>query len=134
MTTDDRVLALVAVAAAGVYSWVAAGLRPFTVEQEVMVAIPAVVVLVAALRPSRAPGRGAALRTSRGSAALWLGLAGLAVIWELVAFFSSPRSDHPTLSVMADEVMSVHPGRALIFLLWLTLGWLLVRTAGVARR
>ena len=87
MTTDDRVLALVAVAAAGVYSWVAAGLRPFTVEQEVIVAIPAVVVLVAALRPSRAPGRGAAFARRAGLAAPWLGLAGLAVIWELVAFF-----------------------------------------------
>ena len=89
MTTDDRVLALVAVAAAGVYSWVAAGLRPFTVEQEVMVAIPAVVVLVAALRPHHTPGSGAAVRASRGSAALWLGLVALAFAWELAAYFSS---------------------------------------------
>ena len=37
------------------------------------------------------------------------------------------RADHPTLSVIADDIMSVHVGRALMFLLWLTLGWLLVK-------
>ena len=45
---------------------------------------------------------------------------------KLLAYFSTPRHDHPTLSVIADEIMSVHVGRALMFLLWLALGWLLV--------
>ena len=48
-----RRFALVVLLAAAVYSWVAAGFRPFTIAEEVMVAIPAIVVLVAAWRPSR---------------------------------------------------------------------------------
>jgi hypothetical protein len=95
-----------------------------------MVAIPALVVFVAAWRPSRpAPD----VRWSRPSVVLWLGVVVLAVGWELVAYFSSPRHDHPTLSVMADAVMSVHAGRAMMFLLWLTLGWALVRRPGGER-
>jgi hypothetical protein len=46
------VVPLVVVAVA-VYSWVAAGLRPFTIGEEVVVAIPALVVFAAAWRPTR---------------------------------------------------------------------------------
>ena len=95
------------------YSWVAAGLRPFTIGEEVMVAIPALVVFAAAWRPTRPPPP---VRSSRASVALWLGLVILAVGWELFAFFSSPRDDHPTLSVITDEIMSVHAGRAVALL------------------
>lgn len=124
----SRWFALFVVVAVGVYSWVAAGLRPFTSPIEVMVAIPAIVVLVAAWL-SRAADEHTVVRSSRASAALWLGLVVLALGWELYAFFSLPRADHPTLSVIADEIMSVHPGRALIFVLWLMLGWLLVASS-----
>jgi hypothetical protein len=116
--------------AVAVYSWVAAGLRPFTTGEEIMVAIPALVVFAAAWKPTREPP---AVRWSRASVALWLGLVVVTVGWELLAYFSSPREDHPTLSVIADEIMSVHPGRALLFLLWLTLGWLFVRSPGRPR-
>jgi len=114
---------------AAVYSWVAAGFHPFTLAEEIMVAIPALVVFAAAWRPSRPP---ATVRWSRASVALWLGLVVLTVGWELLAYFSKPRHDHPTLSVIADEIMSVHPGRALLFFLWLALGWLLVRNPRTA--
>ncbi len=90
-----------------------------------MVAIPALVVFAAAWRPTREPP---AVRWSRASVALWLGVVVVTVGWELLAYFSSPREDHPTLSVIADEIMSVHPGRALLFVLWLALGWLFVRS------
>jgi hypothetical protein len=128
LRSDDRrrwFVPLVVVFVA-VYSWVAAGLRPFTLGEEIMVAIPAILVLVAAARPSPPALEGTAARSSRGSAALWLGLVAIAFVWELFAYFSSPRHDHPTLSVIADEIMSVHFGRAVLFLLWLALGWLFV--------
>jgi hypothetical protein len=114
---------------AAVYSWVAAGFHPFTVAEEIMVAIPALAIFAAAWGPSRPP---ATVRWSRPSVALWLGLVVLTIGWELLAYFSTPRHDHPTLSVIADEIMSVHPGRALLFFLWLALGWLLVRTPHAA--
>ena len=129
---DRRATTAVVVAAVAVYSWVAAGLRPFTLAEEVLVAIPALLVLVVAMRTS-GPGRtGLPDTPSRGSVAIWLGLVVIAAGWELNAYFSSPRSAHPTLSVIADDVMSVRPGRALVFALWLALGWVLVRGSRAA--
>jgi hypothetical protein len=109
------------------YAWVAAGLRPFTLSEEVLVAVPALLGLAAAMRASGTMRTESADWSWRGSAAIWLGLVVVAAAWELNAYFSSPRSAHPTLSVIADNVMSVHPGRALVFVLWLALGWVLVR-------
>ena len=114
------------IVAIGVYAWVAAGLRPFTIGEEVMVTLPALLVFAGACWPRRATGTPGATRSSRGSIFVWLGLVGLAFAWELFAYFSSPREQHPTLSVIADEVMSVQPGRALLFLAWLALGALLI--------
>jgi hypothetical protein len=109
------------------YSWVAAGRRPFTLAQELLVAFPAVLCLAAATLTPGTVRADASGRSWRGSAAVWLGLFAVMVAWELNAYFSSPRSAHPTLSVIADDVMSVQPGRALVFVLWLASGWVLVR-------
>ena len=109
------------------YSWVAAGRRPFTLSEELLVAFPAVLCLAVAMWTPGTVRADPSDRSWRGSAAVWLGLFAVTAAWELNAFFSSPRSAHPTLSVIADEIMSVQPGRALVFLLWLALGWVLVR-------
>jgi hypothetical protein len=118
-------------AAVAAYSWVAAGFRPFTLPEDVLVAIPALLGLVVATMRTSDPVRTDS--PSRGSAAIWLGLVVVATGWELNALFSSPRSAHPTLSVIADDVMSVRPGRALVFVLWLALGWVLVRRPRATR-
>jgi hypothetical protein len=127
-----------AIAAAG-YAWVAAGLRPFTLAQEFAVAVPAsVVVGMAALSAAREPPADARdrapTRAWRASAAVWLGLFVLALGWQLGAYFSSPRSAHPTLSVLVEEAMSTHAGRAAVFLAWLALGLLLATSARATRR
>jgi hypothetical protein len=122
VTHPRAVRTTVVVVASAVYAWVAAGQRPFTLAEEVMVAIPAAAVLmVAVIRPSWSRSDAA-----RGSTGPWIVLAGVALAWELIAFFSSPRHDHPTMSTIADEIMSVHAGRAVVFFLWLALGWSLV--------
>jgi uncharacterized membrane protein len=64
-------------------------------------------------------------RARRLAGATWIGLVAVLLAWELTAYFSSPRHDHPTLSTVADYIMSSHPGRAAMFALWLALGWLL---------
>ena len=120
------------VAAVAAYSWVAAGARPFTLPEDVLVAIPALIVLALAIRSSGNTRTDATDSPSRGSVAVWVGLVVVATGWELAAVFSSPRSAHPTLSVIADDVMSVRPGRALVFVLWLALGWVLVRGSRAA--
>jgi hypothetical protein len=80
-----------------------------------------------------APGRSGHARAyrrglsgqARGGALMWVVLFGALAAWELTAFFSSPRHDHPTLSSIADTIMSTHPGRAGMFLAWLALGGVL---------
>jgi hypothetical protein len=123
-------LAVAAIAGTVLYAWVAAGLRPFTWPENAAVAIPVVLVLVLLARwwgrpmdPANPDPEHA--RARRVAGAVWIGLVALLVAWELIAYFSSPRHDHPTLSTVADDIMSNHPGRAAMFALWLALGWLL---------
>jgi hypothetical protein len=106
------------------YSWWAAGLLPFSAPIDTAVAIPAgiAVALAWGRNPTGWPADKPPL-TWR-AAAPWLGWIGLLVVLETVNYFSSPRSDHPTLSSMADSLMGSHAGRAAVFAAWLALGWL----------
>jgi hypothetical protein len=83
-------------------------------------AIPIVAALVFVRR--HVPSVGAEAPAARRGLAVWGGLFALAFVWELTAYFSSPRQDHPTLSTIADNVMSSHVGRTAAFALWLALG------------
>ena len=121
----SRVALIVVIVVGIVYSWIAAGFRPFTTPEDIVVALPVIPVLVLALwwrgsRPDPAP-TGTTHTAPRGTA-MWLVLLGALVVWELAAYASTPRDDHPTLSSIADSIMSTHPGRAAIFALWLALG------------
>jgi hypothetical protein len=123
-------LAVATIAGTLLYSWVAAGLRPFTGPENVAVALPVLLALVFLARrwgqPVDAPDPDPEhARACRVAGTVWIGLVSLLVAWELVAYFSSPRYDHPTLSTVADDIMSNHPGRAAMFVLWLALAWLL---------
>ncbi len=123
------------IGAALVYSWFAGGYRPFTWPMEIAVSIPIVVALVLALRRRGLTILDAGpMRARRIGFAIWAGFFALATAWELIAYFSLPRYDHPTLSVITDSVMSTHPERSLTFALWLVLGWLFFAEAPAARR
>jgi len=119
----------VPVAVALAYAWVAAGLRPFTLPMDTAVAVPVIVVLgISWRRPGPAGGTRAGAEASplpRRGLAVWIGLVGLLATWQLIAFMSSPRHDHPTLSSIAGAVMGTHPGRAAMFAVWLEIGWVL---------
>jgi hypothetical protein len=124
-------MATIASIGALLYSWVAAGRRPFTTAQAVMVVIPALALLLGALLQ---PSRPAPRVDARASLAVWVALAAVALAWQLLAYFDSPRRDHPTLSSLADDVMRDRPGRALMFLVWLALGWCILRPRARWRR
>jgi hypothetical protein len=115
---------VVVVVAALAYSWVASGLRPFTHPEAVAVSIPLVAAGIALLRSRPAPGDAAAPR--RGLS-VWAALFAALMAWEIVQFFAKPRSEHPTLSSIADAVMSTHPGRFAMFAIWLAVGYWLFR-------
>jgi hypothetical protein len=108
-----------------VYAWIAAALRPFTLPEYVLVALPMIpVVVFTGRRALSEPPEGAAIAEGdwHRAALLWLAVLLVLVTWELLALFSSPRDDHPTLSYLADRVMSTHAGRTVVFLAWLVLG------------
>ena len=105
------------------YAWIAAALRPFTLPEELLVALPMIPVIILTARRGRSASEPRGLAPpEEGGAAVWVGLFAALIVWELVALFSSPRSEHPTMSSMTDRIMSVHVGRAGVFVLWLLLG------------
>jgi len=118
------------------FSWIAAGLRPFTQPENAAVALPAVVVFVVSWRRSNfGKSTGAdAVRPPAAGIAVWVLLLVALTAWELIAFSSSDRHDHPTLSSISDSLMSVHAGRAAAFLGWLVVGWVLFLRPKVSRR
>jgi hypothetical protein len=134
-TSNSTAWLVAGVAAVVVYSWVAAGFRPFTTPEEVMVAIPIVLVAAAAVRrPSPSATAEFAPHVRRRGAGVWVALVAAITLWELIALFSSPREDHPTLSSVADRIMSVHVGRAFMFALWLVAGVAIARRRSSGRR
>ncbi len=130
----SRPIVVLVVAVVGTYCWFSADLRPFTIPIDVAVAVPSVVV--AALVWGR-PGSTASMAADRKEgrwrgAAPWAVLFGLLAAFEVTAYVSSPRRDHPTLSSIADSLMNTHLGRAAVFALWLLLGWALFLRRGAA--
>ena len=131
METTHRPLLLswraaVVVAGALVYSWAASAWRPFTYPEEFAVAIPIAVGAIAVLRVPRRAEDSAPRETRRGIW-VWRLLLVAFLLWELFSYRMSPRVDYPTISSMADTVMSTHPGRFAMFAVWLAAGYGLFR-------
>jgi hypothetical protein len=126
-----------AVVAGLVYAWIAAGFRAFTATENVMVAVPIAIVLVLAASHGsdrHATESVAVLDPPQRGAVVWVALLVVLVAWELLALFSSPREDHPTLSSVADTIMSVHIGRAAMVAVWLAAGAGLAMAGSRGRR
>jgi hypothetical protein len=112
------------VAAVVAYALVAAVCRPLT-----GAALGAVLVAGAPLfwvgvrrRPRRAEP------VDRRSARVWLGLGVLAAALELGVWLGPDDTAHPTLSTLADPLLSTYPGRVLGYLVWVGAGlWLVSR-------
>ena len=121
---DARLRRVVVVAAAVAYAPVAALCRPLTTPALVAVLLAGVPLCWFGVR--RRPRR--ALPAGRRSAAVWLGLGGLAGAFELAVRLGPDDAAHPTLSTLADPVLSTYPGRLLGYLVWLGAGvWLVSR-------
>jgi hypothetical protein len=122
------VVAVVVVALA--YSWIASGLRAFTHPEAVAVSIPLIIAGVALLRSRHRLDEEAESgpEVTRRGTWVWVTLFVVLLAWELVSYRLSPRTDHPTLSSIADAIMSTHPGRFAMFAAWLGVGcWLFRR-------
>jgi hypothetical protein len=108
---------VVAVAALFVYGWWATGRRPFSSVATVAVVGAGLVAIVWGLRHRR-PRR--PVTTTRGLGG-WAVLAALLAAWQLAAYAQTPRSEHPTLSSIANAVLEPHPLQAVAFVAWLVL-------------
>jgi hypothetical protein len=120
-----------AVLAGVVYSVAVGSLHRYSWPATIAVNIPAVAGVLVAWRVSagsaREPGR---LRPA-GLAAwalVWTG----AAVWELTALYMQPTLDtdsyaHPTLSYLADPVLTSALGRSAVLFAWLAFGWYLAR-------
>ncbi len=107
-----------------VYAWFSTGLRPFTVPIDVAVGIPVLIVLGVSWRGSRLGALSPPEpRPARSGLVVWASLTGALAAWELAAYVASPRHAHPTLSSISDDITSGHPARAVVFAVWVVLGW-----------
>jgi len=132
----ERRVVVVGAAAGLVVAGVASFTQPFTVGADVVTAVPlclAVVVLVQRVLADRRstvgpPPAPVATRPAPAyrRASPWLALVGAVVAWELYSYLSTPRSAHPTLSVLINMFDATQTGKGIAFLLWLALGWYLV--------
>lgn len=112
------------IAAVVVYALLAATCRPLTRPALLAVLVAGVPLCWFGVR--RRP-RGAR-PVGRRSVAVWLGLGGVAAAFELALWLGPDDAAHPTLSTLADPVLSTYPGRVLGYLLWAGSGaWLVSR-------
>ena len=106
------------------YALLAATCRPLTDPALVAVLVAGAPACWLGVRrpPHRAPPVGGR------SAAVWLSLLAVGVAAELGLWLGPDDLAHPTLSTLADPVLSSYPGRVLGYSLWLGSGvWLVSR-------
>jgi hypothetical protein len=116
---------LLALAAATLcYAWVGGGLSPFTWPAVVSTIIGGLAVFIAAWR---GPTTSTTTPASRQDLVAWVLWLAAVTGWELWALSMHPRSSHPTLSSLLNNLLETHPGRSVALLVWLGLGWWLAR-------
>ncbi|MFI6313355.1 hypothetical protein ACIBEK_24915 [Nocardia fusca] len=108
----------------------AAHTRPFGWAATALVAAPSILLLAHALRRPDEPLP--ADPRLRNGLLLWSPLALAISVWELFALsrqssWRVPDPSHPTLSTLLDTTLEQGPGRWAGWLLWLAIGWWLLR-------
>jgi hypothetical protein len=116
--------AIVLAVAVVAYAWWVTSLPQFHTGTTVAVVGAGAVAIAWGLRRQTGPREPA----RADGLVVWALLAGALAAWQLLAYLREPRSEHPTLSSMADGALAASPVRALAFV-----GWLAV-AAALARR
>jgi hypothetical protein len=110
----------------GAYSWMAAGMAPFSGKALASVLIPGAVIGVIAYGypPERIPSPD---RVDITGFSYWVICIAALLEWEASAFRDDSRPWHPSLTGLITPLIQPHPVRTGAFLLWLLAGWALVR-------
>lgn len=95
-----------------------------------IIGLGAIVVLIGWHGPVRARPAGERLPVAGTFA--WAAVLVAGCLWELGALLQQPSLTtdsypHPTISTLTDPVLAISPGRAVVLLAWLALGWYLVK-------
>jgi len=98
------------------YGWWATALPPFTGTSTAAVVGAGLGAMAVGLRFNR---RREVARPPAADIATWALLAGALAVWQLAAYLQHPRSQHPTLSSLANAALDSHPVRALAFVAWI---------------
>ncbi len=119
----------VVLAALVAYGWWFTTLQPFSLPALFAMLGAAAVLLVVATNHRDAVAGGARDRHTVEapafvpSAVSWSIAVFALSAWELLALFSHPRSQHPTISSLLETAQMHHPLRMVVYVLWLALGW-----------
>ena len=100
------------------YAWCATALRPFTAAATVaVVGAGAAAMTWSAMHRPVQPRRG----VRRPGIVGWIVLFGILARLQGVAYWQHPRSEHPTLSSMTNDVLETHAAEALACTAWLVI-------------
>jgi hypothetical protein len=121
-------LALLALILTGlaVYAWVVAAAAPFSRGALVGVVIPgAAVGIIASIRPpDRIP---APAELDMVGMSYWMICLAAFFEWEASAWRDNSWPWHPSFTNLIDPLLTPHPVKAAVILVWLLAGWALVR-------
>jgi len=95
-----------------------------------IIGLGAVVVLIGWHGPVRARPDGGRLPVA--GTLTWLAVLVAGCLWELSALLQQPSLTtdsyaHPTISTLTDPLLATSPGRSVLLLAWVALGWYVVR-------
>jgi hypothetical protein len=108
------------------YCWVASGTKPFTAEALAGVLIPG--VALAAIAYGRPPKRiPPPEHLDIAGFSYWMLGVALLFEWEAAAFSDGSHWWHPSLTDLVNLAIAAHPLRTVAMLLWLAVGWGLVK-------
>ena len=115
-----RLGALAATVLVVAYAWWVSGLEPFSGGATAAVVGAGGAAVVVGRRARRRDPEGAQERAVPVAALVaWGGLVAALAAWQLTAFVQEPRSEHPTISSLANAALEPRPVRAAAFVAWL---------------